>query len=266
MENMLDWAYDIPSWMMALRIVFFFEVASLGGLYLARRFILPRLRLHDGVNDAVGGTISAIGVFYGITVGLIAVGVWNTYANASALATQEAAAIGALYRDVSSYPDPARGELQAQLKDYTMAVIEKDWPAHHSGQIPADGTRLLTEFQTRLTSFEPATIGQQVLHAETLRAFNELAQDRRMRLDAVNGALSNVMWFVIWIGAAINIVAGYFFYFQDARLHAVMVGLMAGFLAIVVFLIVANDRPFMGDTAVTPSAYQLVLDTLISPR
>jgi len=27
--------------------------------------------------------VQAIGVFYGITVGLIAVGVWNTYSNAS---------------------------------------------------------------------------------------------------------------------------------------------------------------------------------------
>ena len=263
---MLTWAYDIPSWMMALRIVFFFEVASLGGLYLARRFILPRLHFHDGVNDAISGTIQAIGVFYCITVGLIAVGVWNNYANASALATQEAAAIGALYRDVSSYPDSARGELQAKLKDYTVAVIEKDWPAHHSGQIPPEGKRLLDEFQTRLTAFEPATTGQQALHGEALRAFNNLAEDRRLRLDAVNSELSNVMWFVIWIGAAINIVAGYFFYFQDARLHAIMVALMAGFLGIVVFLIIANDRPFMGDTAVSPSAYQLVLDTLINAR
>ena len=101
------WAYDVPSWMLALRIVFFFEVVSLGGLFLARRFILPGLNLHGDVNGAVGGIISAIGVFYGVTVGLIAVGVWNNYANASALATQEAATLGTLYRDVSSYPDPS---------------------------------------------------------------------------------------------------------------------------------------------------------------
>jgi hypothetical protein len=256
---MLDWAYDIPAWMMALRIVVFFEVASLGGLYLTRRFILPRLHYHDGVNDAVSGTISAIGVFYGITVGLIAAGVWTTNANASSLATQEAASIGALYRDVSSYPEPARSELQASLKAYTIGVIEKEWPAHRLGQIAPEGARLLDQFQAHLSSFEPATTREQVMYGETLRAFNELVRDRRQRLDAVTYALSNVMWFVIWIGAGINIATVYFFHFKDARLH----GMMAGFLAIVVFLIVANDRPFMGDTAISPSAYQLILDTLI---
>jgi len=261
---MLAWAYNVPSWMLALRIIFFFEVVSLSGLYLARRFLLPRLRLHDGVNDAVGGTLSAIGVFYGITVGLIAVGVWNNYANASALATQEAATIGTLYRDVSSYPDPARSELQAKLKEYTIGVVEQDWPAHRAGQVSTVGTRLLTEFQTRLMAFEPTTDGQRVLHAQTFSTFNQLVEDRRLRVDAVASSLSSVMWFVIWIGAAISIVTGYFFYFQDARLHAILVGLMAGFLAIVVFLIIANDRPFMGETGIAPSAYRIILDTLMN--
>ena len=111
------WIYNLPSWLLAVGTVVLFEALSLGGLFLARRFVLPRLRFHDGVNDAVGGTIQAIGVFYGITVGLIpAVGVWNSYANASALASQEAATIGTLYRDVSSYPDTVRGDLQKRLQ------------------------------------------------------------------------------------------------------------------------------------------------------
>ena len=261
---MLTWAYDVSPWMLALRIIIFFEAVSLGGLFLTRRFILPRLHLHEGVNDAVGATISAIGVFYAVTVGLIVVAVWNNYANASDLATQEAATIGTLYRDVSSYPEPARSELQTELKDYITAVIEKDWPAHRNGLVPDDSARLLTEVQMRLTSFEPTTAGQQALHGETLRIFNELTGDRRLRVEAVTHTLSSVMWFVIWLGAAINIFAGYFFYIQDARLHAVTVGLMAGFLALVVFLIIANDRPFMGETGISPSAYQAVLDTLIN--
>jgi hypothetical protein len=30
-----------------------------------------------------------------------------------------------------------------------------------------------------------------------------------------------------------------------------------------VFLIIANDRPFMGDTSVSPGSYQLILDALM---
>ncbi len=88
---MPQWAYEISSLKLALVMVATIEAVSLIGLLLARRFVLPHLRFHDGVNDAISGTVQAIGVFYGITVALIAVGVWNTNSNASDLASKEAA-------------------------------------------------------------------------------------------------------------------------------------------------------------------------------
>lgn len=104
------WAYEISPLQLALIMVARIEAVSLVGLLLARRFLLPHLRFHDGVNDAISGTVQAIGVFYGITVGLIAVGVWNTNSNSDDLVSKDAASIGALYRDVSGYPEPARGK------------------------------------------------------------------------------------------------------------------------------------------------------------
>ena len=80
----------------------------------------------------------------------------------------------------------------------------------------------------------------------------------------MQGGLSPVMWSVIWIGAAISIGVGYFFYFEDTRLHAIMIALMAGFLGIVLFMIVINDRPFVGDFSLSPGSYQLILDTLMT--
>src|ERR1700757_4010906 len=105
----------------------FIEAVSLAGLFLARRFVLPRLQYGEGVNDAVSGTVQAIGVFYGITVGLIAVGVWNTNSNASDLVSKEASAIGGMYRDVGGLPSPLREELWAKLREYAEFVIYQDW-------------------------------------------------------------------------------------------------------------------------------------------
>jgi len=88
------WLYEVQPQTAALIMVIFIESIAMIGLVLARRFLLPRLHYHDGANDAVSGTVQAIGVFYGITVGLIAVGVWNTNSNASELVSREAVAIG----------------------------------------------------------------------------------------------------------------------------------------------------------------------------
>src|ERR1041385_3049865 len=105
------WFYTIHSLYCALFLIAAIEIISMSGLFITRRLILPRLHL-EATNDAVSGTVQAIGVFYGITVGLIAVGVWNTHSDASDLVSREASAIGGLYRDVSGYPEPLRGELR----------------------------------------------------------------------------------------------------------------------------------------------------------
>ena len=258
------WVYDVPFVPLAMIMIVGIEVIALGGLVLVRRKLLPRLHFHDGVNDAVSGTVQAIGVFYGITVGLIAAGVWNTYSNAGDLISQEAVAIGSLYRDVSSLPEPARTTLRTELRDYTVAVIDQDWPAQQQMQTPNASTLVVDQLQGTLMSIDPASTGEQARYAETLSAFNHLVQQRRLRIDAVQGGLSPVMWGVIWIGAAISIGVGYFFYFEDIRLHAIMIALMAGFLGIVLFMIVVNDRPFAGHYSAQPASYQLVLDTLMT--
>src|SRR5882672_2096640 len=123
------WLYEVRPVYAAIILVVLIETVSIIGLFLTRRFVLPRLHYHEGANDAVSGTVQAIGVFYGITVGLIAVGVWNTNTNASDLVSKEAASISALYRDVSGYPEPLRDPLRSDLRTYTIFVIAVAWPA-----------------------------------------------------------------------------------------------------------------------------------------
>src|SRR5947207_8057276 len=128
------WLYEIRPLYAGLVLVVIIGTVSIIGLFVTRRLIMPRLHYHDGANDAVSGTVQAIGVFYGITVGLIAVGVWNTHSNSADLVSKEAASIGALYRDVSGYPAPSRDELRSKLREYTVFVINEAWPAQKKGQ------------------------------------------------------------------------------------------------------------------------------------
>lgn len=261
---MPNWAYEISPFKLALIMVAGIEAASIIGLLLARRFLLPHLRFHDGVNDAISGTVQAIGVFYGITVGLIAVGVWNTNSNASDLVSREAAFIGALYEDVGGYPEPQRNNLMATLHEYTQAIVNQDWPAQKAGKVHDAGTRILDVFQDTLYEFEPKTPGQTSLHNETLRAYNTLVEYRRLRIDAVRSGLSAVLWAVIWVGAGISIGVAYLYRIEDVKLHIILVALMAGFLAIVLFMIVVNDKPFFGYVSTSPEPYQIVLDDIIN--
>ena len=260
------WLYEVEPRTAAFIMVVFIEVLALLGLVLVRRYLVPRLHYHEGANDAVSGTVQAIGVFYGITVGLIAVGVWNTNSNASDLVSKEAASIGSLYRDVSGYPSPLREQLRSKLREYTLFVINDAWPAQQrgQGQTVNAGVRILDDFQSGLYSFQPTNNSQFALHSETLRAYNTLIEYRRLRIDAVGGGLSTVMWAVIWVGAAISIGVAYFFNIPDLKLHAILIVLMGGFLAMVLFMIVINDKPFYGHVSISSDPYKLILDNLIN--
>jgi hypothetical protein len=257
------WIYQLRPLYAALVLIAFIETLSIAGLMLVRRF--AHFRYNEGADEGVSGTVQAIGVFYGITVGLIAVGVWNTNSNAADLVSREATAIGSLYRDLGGYPQPLRDELRLRLREYTVFVIDEAWPAQRRGQGQElnRGTEMMNDFQAKLYAFEPPSPGLEALHSATLGAYNNLIEYRRLRIDAVNGGLSSVMWAVIWLGAAISIGVAYFFNISDQRLHVVLIMLMAAFLAIVIFMITVNDKPFYGYVGVSSDPYKLILDRLI---
>ena len=250
------WVYNVPPLVLALLMVVTIAGVSLVGLLLTRRFLLPRFRYHDGVNDAISGTVQTIGVFYGITVGLIAVGVWNTYSNAADLVSKEAASIGVLHQDIGGYPSPLSEELRAKLRDYTVFLIDVAWPEQRRGRVERSDRRILDDFQAKLFGFEPATPGQAAIHSETLATYDKLIEHRRLRVDAVLGGLSGIMWYVIVISTGV----AYLYRIEDAKLHSLLIALMSGFLAVVLFMIVINDKPFYGIVSVSPDAYKLILD------
>src|SRR5438046_8016381 len=157
------WLYEIRPLFAAAIVLLFLETISLIGLFLARRFVLPRFHYSERINDAVSGTVQAIGVFYGITVGLIAVGVWNTYSSSSDLVSKEAASIGALYRDTASYPSPLREELRKDLREYTVFIINEAWPELKKGVMVTGGTAIMDDFQVKLFAVQSADDGKETL-------------------------------------------------------------------------------------------------------
>ena len=71
------------------------------------------------------------------------------------------------------------------------------------------------------------------------------------------------MWTVIFFGAALGLIGSYFFRVGDARLHMSLVVLLATFIALVIFVVLAFDRPFRGDMGISSEPYQLVYEQLM---
>jgi len=261
---MLDFVFDVPLWIAGPALIGSVIVFAVGGLLFVRRAVLPRLQIRVEDSEFSGSMLQAVMVFYGLAVALIAVSVFDTYSGVSSIVSREASELGALYRDASSYPEPTRQELQTELRDYARYVIDTAWPAQRQGKVALQGIAMLNRFQATMTAFEPATEGQRALHAEALRAYNQLVEARSERIDAaLNTGLPGVLWVVILAGAAIGLSATFFFKVDDVRLHAMMVSLLAAFIGLVIFMILAFDRPFRGDVGLDPGPYQQVHDVVM---
>jgi hypothetical protein len=258
----LYWVYDLPNWLFAALTIAVAVAIGLGGFYATRKWVQ---RVHGDElshNDIVGFYLGAICLLYGITLGLVAVGTWQTYTDVDTKVDQEASAVAALYRAVSSFPDPKRAELQADLREYTHQLI-LGWPLQRRGIAPQSTVGKVNAIQTHLASFEPATEGQKTLHAEAYREFTQIVELRRTRLKSLAGGLPVSLWFVLLVGAFFNIAVTWFFHMRSQSMHFWMTVMLSGLLGLLIFMLAAMDHPFRGEISVGPEAFEMVYEQLM---
>jgi hypothetical protein len=259
----LYWVYDLPNWFFGLLCIGFFMVFGLAGLPLTRNFA-KRVHAEDhSHNDIVGYYLAAMTVFYGITLGLVAAGTWNNYSMVQDRVDHEAQTIASLYRDVVSYPAPINMQLRSDLRNYVREVVDRSWPLQRRGVMPTGTDAILGDLQADLLKFAPRDGGEQVLHAEAFKQFNQLVEARRARLDSVNTSLPRALWWTVVLGAIICIAVTFFFDMRSMSMHRWMTALMSGLLGLIIFLIATLDNPFRGKVAVGPDAIETVYQTLM---
>lgn len=261
---MLDFALSLPLWALALAVNAWLMGVALAGLWAFRRWALPRLNFGNDVDLFYSAAVmqSAM-MLYALVAALTAVSVWNRHSQASDIVSGEATTIARLWRDLSGYPQAERKALQDTLRSYTEQIINEAWPEQRQGRIPRAGVGHMNRLQAQLFGFEPAMESQKILHAEALSAYNSLIQARRLRLDAVEKGLPVVMWFVLLPGAMGCVFLVFFFRIRDARYQAILAASLSGFIAMVLFVIVALDHPFRGAMGIGSDSYQLIHQQLM---
>ena len=259
------WIYDIPNWQLGLLTTAVFVAVSVLGLLATRPLVRWLVGASGRHNDVTSYYIAAVGVLYGLALGLIAVATYQNYTDVDGKAAREANALAGLYRDLDGYPAPLRGELEDLLRTYVRFTIEKEWPAHRRGEVVEGGGDILEEFENRMMAFEPVREREKIIHAEVIDTLDDVVEARAARIQSVGTALPGVLWGVVLFGAALNIGLTYLFWVENLKLHLVLVAAFAASLALLIFLTAAMDNPFRGEFSVSPDAYQSVLDNVMRP-
>ena len=257
------WIYEIPNSLFFVLCVCFFTLFSMLGVLLTRKWAWRYVGFNEHQNDAISYFFAGMGAIYGISLGLIAVGVWTTFNSIDDKVGSEAAAIAAEYRNFDGYPEPARTELQAELKDYTGYLIHEAWPTQQKGKLPLGGTPKINSFQKTLFGYEPKTNGQMALHQQAITQFNSIVVFNRERIANVTTALPASVWWVLIFGGLVTLAFSWMFVIKKTGVHVIIAGLIGALVGSLIFLIAAMDNPFRGDLSISSDALELVYDQLM---
>lgn len=255
-----EWIYTHPISIVGSLVVGLFVLLSLAGLVIVHNLVPVKSRRAH--NDIVGFTIAVIGVVYAVLLAFIAIVAWETFRKADTIVGAEANYVGDVFRNTTGLPDDLARTLRGRLGEYVDVVIGQEWPAQQAGRVDdaawEKGWSILSGFHSDVARFRPANAGEAVLQAQLLRGLSSLYDARRGRLLAAQDHISEVVWWIIALGAMLTVGSTYLFGPPSVIMHAVITAMLAASLGFVVVLIVAHDYPFRGSPSVSEEAFRAV--------
>jgi hypothetical protein len=257
----MDGFFRQPVPLLFIEIVGAFVGITLGGMLIftpVRRRLKARFS-RSSDQAAYFGT--QIWLAYTLILSLTAVGAWSEYQAASEKVSREVASLEVLQRGALLYPEPMRGQIDEMVRDYARTVAEKEWAEQRVGVHPSAAKHKFAGIVRLLGDYEPQNLPDEMVHAETLRQLTTASETRRARIHATGNSLPTVVWIVLLVGAAIALTGSTLFVtVDDTALHLVLVGCMAAFVGLVVFVTVALDHPFQGAVTPSPDGFYFVAD------
>jgi hypothetical protein len=260
--SLTSWLDGLSAGQLALVCCAFFVAVTLIGIVLIHPLMRRLIHAERQANDVVIFAAANYGLLYAVLLGLLTVATFQTTKDLQDHIADEASSLSTMYQSADGYPEPLRGELKSELRDYTHYVIEKDWPAHRQAQTPQGGEHRLQAIRETLLSFEPASKTQEVLHTEIMREFNAMNASRQQRLSAVSSAMPVVLWSVVIFGGVLTLV--FLWMIHMDFIPQIFLGVLTAlFLGVMTFLIFAMDHPFQGAISVGPEPFQSVYDLVM---
>ncbi|MGW7825026.1 bestrophin-like domain [Streptomyces puniciscabiei] len=260
---MFSWVYSLPNFAAFLIFLCSFVCFAVVGALLVRPQVKEHFKKEADWRTLVVLAIQMTVGFYGMLMALIVLSTYQNFVAAREKVSQEASALGTLYRDVSSYPEPPRRDLQQELINYTRYVINEAWPAQKRGVIPIEGVQRTNKFQSDLLSFRPANLAETSLSNVTLSQFGTFTEARRQRINAVGLGVSGVLWVVLTLGILIIIGLTWLLPVEHLRVHLMISSIFAIVVSMVFFSTVVMDDPFRGDVSVSSRPFQILLQTVM---
>jgi uncharacterized protein DUF4239 len=254
---MVFWLTSRPAWMLVLFLFIFTGLSMAGPFLVRRRILLAHLR---GNNEVAGFKFAVIGVLYAVLLAFVVIISWERYHDAEKALATEAGSAATLYRLAGGLDGPSATAVRANLSAYLNSVLADDWPAMVRGRSSAMTTQVLSDLYDKVIHYPTANLHDSTMQADILAQLDQLTGARRERLVMGEGTVPKVIWFILFVGAALTISFTFFFGTENLIAQSLMTGTLAAIILSAVLVVIALDRPYTGAVTVSKEPIRWVLE------
>jgi len=247
--------YDLPLWAMGTFIIAVCLVFIVASVLIVHRFGWTLDPEDLGTATVLHAFVS---VLYAVALALIVVNVQSEFSAVEEAALTEASKMSDLHRNLDAMPEPDRGRLQAEVRQYLDLVIDREFPANNRGEQSEETILAMDELSRHIIQLHPTTPDAQVVLGALLEDIDDVLDARRRRIFLGQASMGPVMWLIISVGAAITIGFAALFPMRRIGRQIAIMSLAATMFGLMIFLVVAMDRPLRGELSVQPDAFRFV--------
>jgi hypothetical protein len=250
----------LPSPVLALAMVVVATGLAVGGLALVRRRFGGQVLVEH--REVAGYVFAVVGALYGVLLAFVVVVVWEQLEEARSAATEEAAVVEVLHRNVQALGE--RGvAVQQGIVAYAEAVAGPEWTAMADDQDESPAADAASErLWSAIYAVEPQGAAEASIFDRTVGQLDDLTALRRERLLDSRARVPGGVWGVLLVGAALCVGFAFFTGVASFRVHAMLAGALAATIALALFLVLSIDLPFTGDMGIEPEAMAQVVSEM----
>ena len=226
---------------------------------LLQRFAPPTERER---NNEIGTTLfELITVLYAIVLAFVLITAWENRNEAGHVTFQEAGALVEVYWAAASLPEEEREQTREAVREYTALVIDEEWDSMSELEPVGDeGLLLIDRMRAPLAANQTDMETEQARLDDARDQIRSIAAFRTDRLFQAQRGLSDSMWTVLLPGAFLVLAVSLTLGTPTRRFQFVLVGLISGMVALMLFATYQLEYPFSRSGAVGPEAYETALE------
>lgn len=254
-DDGVRWLAELP--MLATLTVI---VVGIVGPTLLAVHLLRRRVSHDAMRrhqDVAGFIFSAVGAMYGILLAFTVVLAFEHYHETEAATWAEAGAHHGMLDLLEMSSDPRAAEAKQAIDQYTQLVVSTELsPTSYSGRSgPAEES-----FRDIWLVAPQVEMPSNTATNQLLRELGAADAARTERLRGAQGAIQTTLWIVLALGGFATVGFGLLFSIESYTPHLIVMGGLSLVIALILFVTVELNFPFVGADAVGADAFLTLVE------